>query len=85
MSEIAITTVSPRGQVVIPKEIREELGLAGNAGVAMKTVGEKLVVVKVKLADRDFELKESFVKKMKKREKMKGIAVDNFAKRYGLE
>jgi len=42
-------------------------------------------VVKVKLADRDFELKESFVKKMKKREKMKGIAVDNFAKRYGLE
>lgn len=85
MGEVAITTVSERGQVVIPKEIRDELGLGKNAGVAMKTVQGKLVLTKIRLSDKDFELKESFVKKMKKREKMKGFLVDNFAKRYGLE
>jgi AbrB family looped-hinge helix DNA binding protein len=85
LSEIAVTTVSARGQVVIPKEIRKEMGLEKNTGVAMKTMDGKLVLTKVSLSDKDFELKESFVKKMKKREKMAGIPVDNFAKRYGLE
>lgn len=85
MGEVAVTTVSERGQVVIPKEIRKEMGLSKNAGVAMKTIDGKLVVTKINLSDKDFELKDSFVKKMKKREKMKGIPVDNFAKRYGLE
>ena len=85
MSEVAITTVSKRGQIVIPKEIRDELGLTKNVGVAMKTVSGKLVLTRISLSDKDFELKETFVKKMKKREKMKGIPVNNFAKRYGLE
>ena len=85
MGEVAVTTVSERGQIVIPKEIRDELGLTKNTGVAMKTVHNKLVLTKVRLSDKDFELKESFVKKMKKREKMNGIPVDSFAKRYGLE
>jgi len=85
LSEIAVTTVSPRGQIVIPKEIRQELGLGANGGVAMKTVGDKLVLTRIKMSDKDFELKESFVKKMKKREKTLGIPVDSFAKRYGLE
>ena len=85
MSEIAVTTVSGRGQIVIPKEIREEIGLTKNAGVAMKTMNGKLVLTKIRLSDKDFELKEPFIKKMKKREKMTGIPIDNFAKRYGLE
>jgi len=85
MGEVAVTTVSERGQVVIPKEIRREMGLSKNSGVAMKTVNGKLVLTKINLSDKDFELKDSFVKKLKKREKMKGIPVDNFAKRYGLE
>lgn len=84
MGEVAVTTVSKRGQVVIPKEIRDELGLKQNAGVAMKTVDGKLVLTRIQLSDKDFELKESFVKKMKKREKMKGFLVDSFAKRYEL-
>jgi AbrB family looped-hinge helix DNA binding protein len=85
MGSVAITKVSSRGQVVIPKEIREELGLGKEAGVAMKSIEGKLVITKIVLSDKDFELKESFVKKMKKREKMNGLAVDSFAKRYGLE
>ena len=85
MGEVALTTVSGRGQIVIPKEIRDELGFTKNTGVAMKTIQNKLVLTKVRLSDKDFELKESFIKKMKKREKMGGIRVDNFAKRYGLE
>ena len=85
MSETAVTTVSARGQIVIPKEIRDEIGLTGNSGVAMKTSNGKIVLTKIRLSDKDFELKESFVKKMKKRGKMRGIPVDSFAKRYGLE
>ncbi|MFH0954567.1 MAG: UDP-glucose 4-epimerase GalE [Candidatus Micrarchaeota archaeon] len=38
---------------------------------------------KTHFSDKGFELKESFVKKMKKREKIKGIAINSFAKRYG--
>ncbi|MBI4044290.1 MAG: hypothetical protein HY392_01125, partial [Candidatus Diapherotrites archaeon] len=66
-------------------EIREEIGLTKNAGVAMKTMNGKIVLTKIRLSDKDFELKEFFIKKMKKREKMAGIPIDNFAKRYGLE
>lgn len=85
MKAVAVTTVSARGQVVIPKEIREEVGLVGNSGVAMKAVDGRIVIAKINLSDKDFELKESFVKKMKKREKMRGIPIDSFARRYGLE
>ena len=81
----AITTVSERGQVVIPKEIREEMELKKNSAVGMKTINGKLVLTKIELKDKDFELKEEEVKKLKKREKQKGIKVDSFAKRYGLE
>ena len=81
----AITTISKRGQMVIPKEIREELELENNSAVGMKTINGKLVLTKIKLEDKDFELKEEAVKKLKKREKQKGIKVDSFAKRYGLE
>lgn len=85
MSEIAVTTISGRGQIVIPKEIREEIGLTKNSGIAMKTMNRKIVLTKIQLSDKDFELKESFIKKMKKREKTLGIPVDSFAKRYRLE
>ena len=81
----AITTISKRGQMVIPKEIREEMELENDSAVWMKTINGKLVLTKIKLEDKDFELKESVVKKLKKRETQKGIEVDSFAKRYGLE
>lgn len=81
----AITSISERGQIVIPKEIREELKLGKNSAVGMKTINGKLVLTKIKLTDKDFELKEKEVKKLKKREKQKGLTIDSFAKRYGLE
>jgi len=81
----AITTISKRGQMVIPKEIREELKLENDSAVGMKTINGKLVLAKIQLEDKDFELKEDVVKKLKKRENQKGIKVDSFAKRYGLE
>jgi hypothetical protein len=43
----------------------------------MKSSEGKLVITKIVLSDKDFELKEGFVKKMKKREKMSGFAVGN--------
>jgi hypothetical protein len=51
----------------------------------MKAIGKKLILRKINLKDKDFELKEEEIKKLKKREKQKGIAVDSFAKRYRLE
>ena len=82
---VAITSISERGQVVIPKEIREELKLKKNSAVGMKTVNGKLVLTKIELDDKDFELSEKEVKILKKREKQKGLPVDSFAKRYGLD
>jgi len=81
----AITSISERGQIVIPKDIREELKLEKNSAVGMKTINGKLILTKINLDDKDFELKENEVKKLKKREKQKGLTVDSFAKRYGLE
>lgn len=81
----SITTISERGQIVIPKEIREELKLEKNSAVGMKTINGKLVLTKINLTDKDFELKERVVKKLKKREEQEGMPVDSFAKRYGLE
>lgn len=43
MSEAATTTLSSKGQVVIPEEIRERLGL--KAGVQFVVLGDKDVVI----------------------------------------
>ena len=56
MSRIATTKLSSRGQVVIPEEIRDRLGL--EAGVQFVVIGERDVVILKALAPpsmRDFD------------------------------
>lgn len=55
MNEVATTTLSSRGQVVIPEEIRVRLGL--KAGAQFVVLGDRDVVIFKILyppADRDF-------------------------------
>ena len=56
MSKVATTKMSSKGQVVIPEEIRDRLGL--KAGIQFVVIGEKDVVILKTLSPpsmRDFE------------------------------
>jgi len=48
---IAATKMSTKGQIVIPKRLREELGLQPGDPVAMAVDGERLVLRKITLDD----------------------------------
>jgi len=56
MSEAELVKISPRGQVVIPKDIREALGLEGGERLAIKAQGDVILLKRVEIP----ELKESW-------------------------
>lgn len=71
MSEAATTTLSSKGQVVIPEEIRERLGL--KAGAQFVVLGDKDVVIFKVLqppAKRDFT---ALVQQARKAAKQSGL------------
>lgn len=71
MSEAATTTLSSKGQVVIPEEIRDRLGL--KAGAQFVVLGDKDVVIFKVLqppAKRDFT---ALVQKARKAAKQSGL------------
>lgn len=56
MSETELVKISPRGQIVIPKDIRAALGLEGGERLAVKAQGDVILLKKVDIP----ELKESW-------------------------
>ncbi|MFH1774404.1 MAG: AbrB/MazE/SpoVT family DNA-binding domain-containing protein [Methanobacteriota archaeon] len=56
MSEAELVKISPRGQIVIPKDIREVLGLEGGERFAVKAQGDVILLKRVEIP----ELKESW-------------------------
>lgn len=55
---IDITTISSKGQVVIPSHIREELGLEEGSQVVVSTLENLVILKKIKISDP----KEEFAK-----------------------
>ena len=55
---IDITTISSKGQVVIPSHIREELGLEEGSQVVVSTIENIVILKKIKIPDP----KEEFAK-----------------------
>lgn len=56
MSEVELVKMSPRGQIVIPKDIRAILGLEGGERLAVKAQGDVILLKKVEIP----ELKKSW-------------------------
>ncbi len=70
--EVQITTVSPKGQVVIPQEIRETLEIKSGTKFAVYGRGDTIVFKRVEMPTvRDFEKIASFGR--------------NFAKKKGIK
>lgn len=60
MEEPEIATVGTKGQVVIPQQIRKELGIRPKTRLAMYSRGGKLVAAKVEVPTLGDELKALF-------------------------
>jgi AbrB family looped-hinge helix DNA binding protein len=71
MSVFATTKLSSKGQVVIPEEIREELGL--KTGSQFIVVGDKDVVILKTISPPSIDEFEDLVKKARKDAKKAGL------------
>jgi len=71
MSKIATTKMSSRGQVVIPEEIRNRLGL--KAGIQFVVLGERDVVILKTLAAPSMTEFDDLISKARKQAKKSGL------------
>ena len=71
MNNIEITSMSSRGQVVIPLDIREHLGL--REGEKFVVVGEEDTVILKKISMPSFKNFDKLIKKTQQFAKQKGI------------
>lgn len=49
MSEVGVSSVSSKGQVTVPKEIREALGLKAGDKVVFISKGDQVLIAKARL------------------------------------
>lgn len=71
-SEVQVTTTSEKGQVVIPQEIREELGISSGTKFAVYGKGDTIIFKRLELpTPRDFEKLASFGRKFAKKKGIK--------------
>ncbi len=69
--EVQVTTTSPKGQVVIPQEIREELGIESGTKFAVYGKGDTIIFKRIEVPTvKDFEKLAAFGRKFAKK---KGI------------
>lgn len=69
--EVQVTTTSPKGQVVIPQEIREELGIESGTKFAVYGKGDTIIFKRIEVPTvKDFEKLAKFGKTFAKK---KGI------------
>jgi len=54
---VDVTKVSTKGQVVIPRELRKQLGLAEGDNLQIEKVGDLLVLKKITLESLEKELR----------------------------
>ena len=71
-NEVQVTTTSPKGQVVIPQEIREQMKIESGTKFAVYGSGDTLVFKKVNLPTvKDFERLAIFGRKFAKNKGIK--------------
>ena len=56
MSEPEITTISEKGQVVIPQKLRDKLGLTPNTKLLVYGYGDTIIIKRLELPDVEREL-----------------------------
>lgn len=70
--EVQITTTSPKGQVVIPQEIREQMRIASGTKFAVYGRGDTIIFKRVELPTaKDFEKLATFGREFAKRKGIK--------------
>ncbi len=70
--EVQITTTSPKGQVVIPQEIREQMQIESGTKFAVYGRGDTIIFKRVELPTvRDFERLARFGREFAKRKGIK--------------
>ncbi len=70
--EVQVTTVSPKGQVVIPQEIREELGIESGTKFAVYGKSDTIIFKRIEMPTaRDFEKLAAFGRKFAKKKGIK--------------
>ncbi len=71
-TEVQITTTSPKGQVVIPQEIRENMGIESGTKFAVYGRGDTIIFKKLELPTvKDFEKLAKFGREFAKRKGIK--------------
>lgn len=71
--EVQITTTSPKGQVVIPQEIREQMRIESGTKFAVYGRGDTIIFKRVELPTvKDFEKIAMFGRDFAKRKGIKG-------------
>ncbi len=78
MSKVATTKMSSKGQVVIPEEIRDRLGL--KAGIQFVVIGEKDVVILKALSAPSMRDFESLVSEARSQARKTGMKKSDIAK-----
>ncbi len=72
MNEVQITTTSPKGQVVIPQEIREQMKIESGTKFAVYGRGDTIIFKRVELPTvKDFEKLAVFGRKFAKEKGIK--------------
>jgi AbrB family looped-hinge helix DNA binding protein len=71
MAKLSTTKMSSKGQVVIPEEIRDRLGL--KAGIQFVVIGEKDVVILKALTAPSMDEFDDLVKKARKQARKSGM------------
>ncbi len=70
--EVQITTTSPKGQVVIPQEIREQMSIGSGTKFAVYGRGDTIIFKRIELPTvRDFERLSTFGRTFAKRKGIK--------------
>ena len=60
--DLGITRVSDKGQIVIPKEVRDNMGLAEGIKLLVISDGDSIILQKVQLVGDKWKIKDLIIK-----------------------
>ena len=83
MAKLATTKMSSKGQVVIPEEIRDRLGL--EAGIQFVVIGERDVVILKALSAPSMRDFDGLIKKARKQARKSGMKRSDVRRAAGKE